>query len=195
MFKFFQREKKEGVSFTTQSEVLTKYKQAINDQGNIVGMCQPMSNLYLSLLLQGKDPANYLKDDKIFLNEAIKEENKELKSEKEGNKDVHHFAFQQNNRPHADEEISKNELKTERFKALLEKSQHLLVTYPVTKDLSHQVYIGRDSSNYSSCRFFDANIPGGERKGACDEIVPQFVDVMKKQYADGEKGFNIGRSI
>jgi len=196
MFSFFQRKKNnQEIPFTTQYEVLTKYNLGLNKDGVMVGMCQPMSNLYASLLIQNKDPSTYLKDDKQFLNEAIIEENREGKAEEGGNKDVEHFAFQQNNIPHIDEEVSKNNLNTESFKALLQKSQHLLVTYPSTKDFAHEVYLGKESSNNSSCRFFDANLRGGERKGDCDKIIPQFVETMKKQYVDEDKGFYVGRSM
>lgn len=189
MFKFSS---KNTSSFTTQHDVLKKYNLATNDDGKTVGMCRPMSNVYLNIILRGENPDNYLKDDKKFLAEAIKEENMELEAEKNGNKDADHFAFHQNNVPHTDEEIRKKDLTEEKFKTLLEKNKHVLVTYPVTKDVSHEVYLGRDED--SSCRFFDANIKGGERKGSCDKIITEFVNRAQKEYVDEDRSFYVGKS-
>ena len=192
MFHFFLGQR--TTPFTTQNDVLKKYNLATNDNGDTVGMCRPMSNAYLSVILKGKNPGPYLKNDKKFLAKAIKEENRELEAEKNGHKDVDHLAFYQNNIPHTDEELGKQDLTKDKFKMLLQKHQHLLVTYPVTSEMSHEVYIGRDTEKNYSCRFFDANIKGGERKGSCDKIITEFVSRAQKEYAEGDRGFYVGKS-
>lgn len=189
--KFFFT-KKETTPFSTQYEVLNKYNQAINDNGDTVGMCRAMSNLYLSLLLQKKKPEEYLKDDKEFLKEAILEENKELEAEQNGQKDIEHFGFKQHNIPHEDRKFSKHELTQNTFNTLLTQSNHLLITYPIRQGLLHEVYLGKEGSQ---CRFFDANIHGGERKGPCHQIVPHFVKITQDNYTKEEDDFIVGRNL
>ncbi|KTD24839.1 hypothetical protein [Legionella maceachernii] len=178
--------KEELTPFTTQGEVLEKYGQGVNDQGQVVGMCRPMSNAYLDLLLKGKKPKDYLADDKKFLALSIEEENRELES---GESDVDHFAFKENNIPHFDLTIEKNDLTEKTLTDLLEENNHLLITYP-QPSADHEIYLGR--KNQGRCRFFDANIKGGERKGGCDKLIAEVIDVMKSQYVEEDKPFRVG---
>lgn len=122
--------KEETTPFTTQGEVLEKYGQGINDQGELVGMCRPMANAYASLILKGKNPEEYLADDKKFLKLAIEEENKELES---GDSDVDHLAFKENGAEHTDISVAKRDLTEETVTDLLDENDHLLITYPQKK--------------------------------------------------------------
>lgn len=178
--------KEELTPFTTQGEVLEKYGQGVNDQGQVVGMCRPMSNAYLDLLLKGKKPKDYLADDKKFLALSIEEENRELES---GESDVDHFAFKENNISHFDLTIEKNDLTEKTLTDLLEENNHLLITYP-QPSADHEIYLGR--KDQGRCRFFDANIKGGERKGGCDKLIAEVIDVMKSQYVEEDKPFRVG---
>ncbi|KGP62249.1 hypothetical protein EP47_12700 [Legionella norrlandica] len=191
MFTFFklpQQKKTSPSPFTTQAEVLEKYNLYLNDNGDPVGMCRPMTNAYLSLILRGKNPGEYLANDQRFLELAIKEENKELESR---NPDVDHFAFEENNIPHLDKTVEKSSLKKETLSKLLEDSQHLLITYP-QKKFEHEFYLGKKMDG--NCRFFDANITGGERNGPCDELISNIVEIMKSRYTEENKPFRIGMS-
>lgn len=181
------RKKEETTPFTTQGQVLEKYGQGVNDEGEIVGMCRPMSNVYLDLLLKGKKPEEFLKDDKKFLALAIDEENRELES---GKSDLDHFAFTENNSTHSDITVAKSDLTEETFTNLLRENEHLLITFP-QKNADHEVYLGRRKKE-GFCRFFDVNIQGGERKGGCDELIHQMVELMRSKYAEEDKPFSIG---
>ena len=181
------RKKEETTPFTTQEQVLEKYGQGVNDEGKVVGMCRPMSNVYLDLLLKGKKPKDFLANDKKFLALAIDEENRELES---GGSDVDHFAFTENGIPHTDITVAKSDLTEATFTDLLKENKHLLITFP-QKHADHEIYLGRNKKE-GSCRFFDANIKGGERKGGCDELIHQMVGLMRSRYTEEDKPFSIG---
>ncbi|KTC89242.1 MULTISPECIES: hypothetical protein [Legionella] len=187
-FSSFSANNKEA--FTTQREILEKYGLAVNDQGEVVGMCRPMTNTYLSLILQGEKPKKYLEDGKKFLANSIERENRELEAAKLGETDIDHSAFKENNVPHVDLILPKNHLTEATVTALLEKNKHLLITYPQDK-ADHEIYLGR-KNEAGRCRFFDANIRGGERKGRCDELIHQVVEAMKSQYTKEDKPFGVG---
>jgi hypothetical protein len=193
-------EERSPTPFTTQAEVLTKYKQGTNVKGELVGMCDPMTNVYLGLVLDAKNPSEVLADDKRFLIASIHAENAQLKAEKEGHPDIHHHAFTQRNIPHHDLQVEKTDLTPNKMSALLNQGQHLIITYPTITppdkpQLSHQAYLGREGVDLQhGCRFFDANVRGGERKGSCSELVDDFVQVMRKQYTLNNEPFTVGVS-
>jgi hypothetical protein len=176
-------------AFTTQKEILEKYGFAINDQGEFVGMCRPMTNAYLNLILKGEKPKKYLADGRRFLADSIERENRELEAAKLGETDIDHSAFKENNVPHTDLTLPKHHLTEATVTDLLEKNKHLLITYPQEK-VYHQIYLGRIKED--RCRFFDANIRGGERKGRCDELTHQIVEAMKSHYSQEDKPFGVG---
>ncbi|KTD36346.1 hypothetical protein Lnau_1330 [Legionella nautarum] len=186
-FSSFSINKKEA--FTTQKEILEKYGVAINDQGELVGMCRPMTNAYLNLILKGEKPKKYLADARRFLADSIERENRDLEASKLGETDIEHAAFKENNIPHTDLTIPKVHLTEATVTGLLEKNKHLLITYPQEK-AAHEIYLGRVRD--SRCRFFDANIRGGEKKGQCAELIHQVVEAMKSQYAKEDKPFGVG---
>lgn len=184
--------------FTTQLEVLAKYHQDKDEKGNVVGMCRPMSNVYLGLLLEHKNPSEYLAQDLKFLQEAIHEENREVEARHQGHQDLDHFVFEQHHIPHQHQNFSKSELTQEKFEQVLENKQHLLITYPTNPKQYHEVYLGKENPNShpasNRCRFFDANIPGGERVGSCPEVIKEFIRVTKKHYTHENKPFSVGMS-
>ena len=167
--------------FTTQEEVLIKYDQGINKLGKLVGMCQPMTNHYVDLLIKGHNPSTELQDDKVFLKESINEENRELAAETSGNKDVTHYAFIENGKKHTDDTIKPGKL-DEKITDLVDKNNHVIINIPLNSTLEHQVYIGRDEENSRNCFFVDFNIRGAERKGPCSELVHQFADHLRTNY-------------
>ena len=127
--------------FTTQFEVLSKYHQDKDKQGNVVGMCRPMSNVYLRLILEHKNPSEYLEEDLRFLKEAIEEENKEVQARHQGHHDLDHYVFEQHHIPHQHQDFTKSELTQEKFEQVLENKQHLLITYPTNPKQYHEVYL------------------------------------------------------
>lgn len=182
--------------FTTQFEVLSKYHQDKDEQGNVVGMCRPMSNAYLGLILERKNPTEYLSHDLRFLEEAIKEENKEVQARHHGHQDLDHYAFEQHHIPHKHQNFAKSELTQEKIEQVLENKQHLLITYPTNDTQYHEVYLGKENPKLklasNRCRFFDANIPGGERLGSCPEVIKEFIRATKIQYTSENKPFSVG---
>lgn len=188
---FFSGITQKKTPFTNQREILEKYDQGINDNGELVGMCRPMSNTYLDLILKEKNPTEYLADDKEFLALSIHEENKELFAIQAGETDIDHFSFKENNIFHTDATFKKNELSPKKVTHLLENNQHLLITFPQQKD-AHEVYLGKKSRQSTTCRFFDANLKGGERIDSCQSLIPQVVELIESQYSQEDKPFYVG---
>lgn len=191
---------KDPSPFSTQFEVLEKYGQATNVSGNVVGMCDSMTNAYAAELLEGRDPSDLLKDDRRFLQQSTRIENTQNYARKVGGSHTEHYAYTTTNTPHQDLQVDKTDLTQTKVAHLLAKSQHLMFVYPTVttpgeRQAYHESYLGRSGTDLQhGCRFFDANVRGGERKGPCDEIVREFVDVTRKQYAEADKPFVIGAS-
>ncbi|QEY52652.1 hypothetical protein [Legionella longbeachae] len=178
--------------FTNQFDMLMESGQAINDDGEAVGMCQPMSNHYLDLLLNKQDPTQELQDGKQFLKKSIIEENQEIDFRAQNPGEDEHHAFHKNKVEHRDEQHSLKSLTPEKVSKTLEDKDHMLMTFELSqKDKYHQVYFGKQSA--SKCRFFDANLNGGERVKPCDELIPEMMEYLKKRYSlDEDTSFKLG---
>lgn len=74
---------------------------------------------------------------------------------------------------------------------LLEHNQHLLITFPQER-YAHEVYLGKKSKQSTTCRFFDANLKGGERIDSCQDLIPKVVKLIESQYSQEDKPFSIG---
>lgn len=193
----------ETTPFSTQANVLTKYNLGTKPSGLFVGMCKPMANTYVGLLLDNKDPTAVLADDKNFLTQSIKEENEELDADNQQEPDIEHHAFNKRKIPHRHQQVPKSELSPSKLTTLLRQSQHLLLTYPTTPseppnqpDTYHEVYLGRQGKTLKDgCRFFDANVPKGERKGPCEQVINDFYKAMREQYTDKDASFSVGMSL
>ncbi|KTD62777.1 hypothetical protein Lsan_1764 [Legionella santicrucis] len=197
-YNFFASSKKIiKEKFSNQSEVLAKYKLDINDENEPVGMCQAMTNTYLDLILNGENPTEYLKDDKKFLKKAIHEENLELEfKQKNGicdkeDESIHHV-FYKNNIPHEDKTYDLRMLTSEKFKECLKNKEHLLITVELENNVGHEVYLGK--LNSSKCRFFDANLNGGEIIKPCEELIPEAVEHLKSYKLKENSTFKMGIS-
>ena len=66
----------------------------------------------------------------------------------------------------------------------------MLLTFPDGDKYRHQVYFGRDKTTLTTCRFFDANLPGGDRRRSCPELVAQFSNFINTAYPQ-TTAFNI----
>ena len=183
-FSLFNREPKPAVKdrFTTQAKVLKKYgveKSLITDQ--VLGMCNPMSNEYALANIKGEDPTELLSDDLNFLNRSIALENIQGGLHKKGIGDTHHIAFTTAGLQHKETTFVPGHL-AQQIEDSLWETDHMLMTFPENDKYLHQVYFGRDAKSPTNCRFFDANLPGGERKGTCPELVAKFAELLGSAY-------------
>lgn len=178
-------------SFTTQRDLLSEHDVLTHDNGEEIGMCLPMTNVYLDLLLKGDNPSRYLFDAQRFLNLSIVEENRELDAEKSGDQDIDHCAFSNNGVAHEHETLARESFTPAAILKRLERKPNILMQFPVqgsgnpeARQLKHQVFIGRVRSN---CRFFDANMQGGERIAPCKELADFVLTYLDNAYPDRGK--------
>ena len=199
-FSFFNKEPEslKTTPFTTQARVLSKFgvgesESSVNHK--IIGMCDPMSNEYALESIRGENPTEILQDDLTFLNRSIMLENTQNGLEKKGASDTNHIAFTSSGIPHKEVSFTPGNL-SEQINGALSESDHMLMTFPSDDKYRHQVYFGRDTNKPTTCRFFDANLSGGERKGSCPELVAQFSKFINSAYPlTNTSNIEVGMSI
>lgn len=170
--------------FTTQEELLEKYTPETN-----VGLCRSLSNIYAKEVLQGRDPSLLLANDRELINAAINEENVEYRLQGQGlsEKDVSGLAFTLYSTTPPTTGIVKAGEMNKMLDDTLTTNDHVLLVIP-TKDkgVKHEVYFGRDNVRYSNsktdCRFFDANLEGGERSAPCPKLLSEFKTHLQQTY-------------
>lgn len=175
----------EPAPFTTQKELLEKYTPGETN----VGICRSLSNVYAKEILQGRDPSLLLANDRALINAAINEENVEYRLQGQGlsEKDVSGLAFTlYSTTPPATGIVKAGEMNKVLDDTLIKKDHVLLVIPTDDTGVKHEVYFGRDNVSYSNsktnCRFFDANLEGGERSAPCSKLLPEFKAYLKETY-------------
>ncbi|KTD22633.1 hypothetical protein [Legionella londiniensis] len=191
--------KEEPHPFKNQEETLKRYDRYVNENGDPVGMCQSMTNVYAKLRLQGEDTGQYLGDDRKFLQASIDEENEELDAELQGDEDTIHHAFNKQQVPHEHVKMPVREFSKEKLETMLKDSEHFIISYPTNqtlnthqskpdtlpdKKISHAVYFGKLEKHLDDCVTFDAN--HGEQKAPCGELIRMFVEKVRNEASDGD---------
>ena len=169
-----------GVRFTTQNDVLRKHNVAIHDNGQIVGMCRAMTSEYVDAVLKHNDTSALLANDTDFLSRSIRRENRQLHAKIAHESDLGHTVFNENNIPHSDVSVPAGDLAPQ-LRAALDKYNHVIVTVKTGPgEEYHEGYIGHTFSGKNHCSFFDANYPGGEKKGPCDALIGEFHQSLQR---------------
>lgn len=185
------------IHFSTQEQALTRFGIWESDSGKEAGGCKAMTNLYAKEAIKEKDPAirgagptEALKNEKRWVKDFVREENQEIAAADKGDTDTIHHAFNVHHIPHEHATIAPGKLEEELPKILTE-SDHVLVTIPMEpprpneSTLEHELYIGRGGPKAdNTCRFFDANIPRGERKGDCSKLIKKFTAHIRTIYPE-----------
>jgi hypothetical protein len=171
--------------FSTQSALLMKYAA---DPETDPGLCRSLSNVYATEVLQGRDPSLLLANDRHVMAAAINEENVEYRLQREGLTETHvsYLAFTlYSTTPPATGIVQAGKMH-DVLDEVLKTNDHVLLVVPTEDKGKHEVYFGRDNVNYSrsktQCRFFDANLEGGERTAPCSVLISKFKQHIELNY-------------
>jgi hypothetical protein len=169
--------------FTTQDEMLR------NQGGQTSGMCSQLSNAYLDARLKGIEP-EFLKSEQETYQKGLEEamfQSKLLETEQQ---DIRHSAFVRNNTPHKDVTLKSEEMRDPaKLQNTLSQSRFALFSIPTSRqNRSHMIAFER--GNNGECRMFDAALPGGEYKSACEIIYPMMSQLLEL-YCPNDNALNI----
>ncbi len=157
----------------------TTQKAMLEGTGIKRGLCQPLASTWLEGQMDGTG-SGYLKDKDETLKRtlAVNEAQREMRDK---NEDYKNYAFVKTKTPYQQEEIPVSELITqEGVKQALSEHQYALFSYQ-TKGAGprHAMAFKNGTDAEPKCRFFNADLYGGEASGPCDAVMHLFAVTMK----------------
>ncbi|MDF1678032.1 MAG: hypothetical protein P1U32_04985 [Legionellaceae bacterium] len=173
-YHFFSTEEKEILhkGYTTQ-------KAMLEETGIKRGLCQPLSNTWLEGQMDGTG-SGYLsdKDETLERALAVNDAQREMRDKGE---DYKNYAFVKTETPYQQKEIPVSELTTQAgVKNALSGHQYALFSYQ-TKGAGprHAMAFKNGTDAEPKCRFFNADLYGGEASGPCEDVMKLFALTMK----------------
>ncbi|MDI9818794.1 MULTISPECIES: hypothetical protein [unclassified Legionella] len=189
MFQWFashrKKEDTEKVSPNETKEKFTTQTNMLRQHGLIEpGLCNQLTNAFIASDIAKEAPNTLINDGRLFYQRAIEQAGIQRKMLDEGNPNFRYPAFESTKTAYSIEKASRSQVTDpDNISKLCGNSKYTMFSVPTEHHTSHMVGLIKEGD---TCRFFDADFPGGLVTEDCKKVHSFMAKIIARTYPEKE---------